>query len=477
VIRRLGSIGSRAFAPGGWDRLLGIPPDTFTQRRRKYVDGLRFRAIVSTCFLVAFWTLERLGVAEGRPLLRSLPCLLALAFINWIYWRLGERTDFHLAWFFLHWAIDIILISVILLGLGGLEVPYGFLAYVMIIVTSATFLSKRASLIVASGASIATVGIGTVELALELTPPAVWGGDMDPATKVASIVFALLFFFIFAYLAGTLAEQLKVATQEVVAARQAVEEQNRQLEDAVRNRTVELERRNTEVEEFVHVVTHDLRNVSVGVSELARRLLARDGPQMSSRGSRDVERLLEDARRMNEMLSSLLAIFRVEREMQSAALVDLGEIVGAVLRSHADRIERKRVVTRVDPLPAIRVDEARLSHVIANLVDNALKYIGDKPQPAIAIFSRVTPAGLELCVEDNGIGIDGDQLDRIFQLYHRAPRQEVAGELQVGEGVGLAMCRRIVERWGGYIHVESSIGVGSCFETGDVRERPSTRIG
>jgi signal transduction histidine kinase len=458
--------GADPASPPAWEKLgqfLAIPTETAAERRQKYIDGLRFRTVVSGSFIFVFWLLETLGVADGGPLLRALPYLLILGLINWIYWRIGTRTNFTLIWFFAHWAIDIVLISAILVALGGLEVPYGFLAYVMIIVTSATFVSKRASFVVAFGAGVATASIGVLELASDMTPPAIWGGEMDPATKLASVVFVLLFFFIFAYLAGTLADQLKVASNELIVARRSVEEQNRYLEDAVRRRTLELERRNTEVEEFVHVVTHDLRNVSVGVSELTRRLLQRDGNSMSPRGVRDVGRLLEDARRMNEMLSSLLAIFRVERDVRSPVLLDVGAVAESVIRAQADRLERKGIAVQVEALPAIRADASRLSHVIANLIDNAIKYVGDKPHPSIRIFSRPAPGGLELCIGDNGVGIEPEQRDRIFQLYHRAPQQLVAGELQVGEGVGLAMCKRIVERWGGYIHVESVVGVGSCF--------------
>src|SRR5205814_10381752 len=104
-----------------------------------------------------------------------LGCLVA---VNGVYWVAAERTGFPLRQFYIHWLIDLILISGLLYLLGGLDVPYGFLAYVMIVVTSATFLSKRSSFVVASASAVTTIVLSVAQLYRLVTPPHVWGMEM-----------------------------------------------------------------------------------------------------------------------------------------------------------------------------------------------------------------------------------------------------------------------------------------------------------
>lgn len=435
---------------------VGIPKDDAPIRRQKFIDGLRFRAVAASVFIVAFWLLHRLGYANEDPLERVFALLIVLVLINGLYWMLGKAFAYPLSHFFAHWTIDELLISVILVRLGGVEVPYGFLAYVMIVVTSATFLSRTASYLVAVGATASSIMIAVLELSARVDYSPVWGTELDHATKLASVAFGVMFYFIFAYLVGTLADQLKAAQAQI-------SEQNRKLENNVLSRTLELERRNSEIEEFVHVVTHDLRNVVVGAAELSRRLLTQDTGRLSPRGIRYATNLLEDTRRMTDMLGSLLAIFKVDEDLGRLAQVDTQTIISNVLTANAVRLETKQVRVSVSSMPTVLADESRLTHVLANLIDNALKYVGDKTDPHIRISGGAVPGGWEILVADNGVGIATDQCERIFQLYHRAPQQMVGGILQEGEGVGLAMCKRIVERWGGSITVRSILGEGSQF--------------
>jgi signal transduction histidine kinase len=101
--------------------------------------------------------------------------------------------------------------------------------------------------------------------------------------------------------------------------------------------------------------------------------------------------------------------------------------------------------------------------VVGNLIDNAIKYTGDKPDPTIQIECAEEPGFYRFAVRDNGIGIPEKQKARVFQLYQRGTEQRVAGVVQKGEGIGLAIAKRIVDRWGGRLDVESTQGVGSVF--------------
>lgn len=439
----------------------------------KYVDGLRFRAISAGAFLCLFMVFEFLGVSDPGAFVAIFPVLVGLVAINVAFWFAGKWSDFSLRHFYAHWVVDLIVISVVLHLLGGVDAPYGFFAYLMIVVTSATFISKRASFMVATGATIATVILVGGEAAGAFRHIPFWPHQLALHVQLVTVAMAVAFYYMFAYLAGTLADQLKSANVALNQARREIEEQNVLLEHKVNERTAELQQRNAEIEEFVHIVTHDLKNLSVGATESARKLLTADSQRLSERGAKYAHHLMEDARTMNEMLRHLLAIFRIDQEKRREQVVSLAELTDEILKSQAARVEAKGVSIQVGTLPTVHADEAQVRHVITNLVDNALKYVGDKSQRSIMIDARSTSEEVVVTVADNGIGIPQDQQERVFQLYHRAPEQSVAGSVQTGDGVGLAICKRIVERWGGRIWVSSEAGRGSEFNFSIPKRRAS----
>ncbi len=443
--------------------LLPVPDDTLAERREKFVLGLTFRAIVGCAFAALFIFLAKVTPPPHPPLTVLLSLLTLLGIANIFYWSAGARRGFPLRDFYGHWSVDLILISAIVFCMGGTRVPYVLLSYMMLVVTSATFLSQRASMIVASASTFATLGMSWLEVHHLMDPPIVWATPMTKGAQFMSLSCAILFYFIFAYLTGTLADQLKKANTDLQRARNEIEAQNALLEQKVAERTEQLERRKAEIEEFVHIVTHDLKNVSVGALETARRLLSLEGLSLRDRARRYVEHLLEDTRRMNEMLIHLLAMFRIDHHEVNGQRVHVGAIAKAILQGQARRLEAKRIDATLGELPEVILDEAQLKHVLTNLIDNAIKYVGDKSEPQISIASEQREDEWIISVRDNGVGMRSGQSERIFQLYHRGPDQSVGGVLQKGEGVGLAISKKIVERWGGRIWVESQPQVGSCF--------------
>jgi signal transduction histidine kinase len=443
--------------------LFPVPDDTLAERREKFVLGLTFRAIVSCAFAALFVFLAKAAPPPHPPLAVLLSLLALLGITNIFYWSAAARRGFPLHDFYGHWSVDLFVISAIVFCIGGTRVPYVFLAYMMLVVTSATFLSQRASIIVASASTVATLGMSWLEVQRLLDPPLLWAAPMTKGTQLMSLSCAILFYFIFAYLAGTLADQLKKANTDLQRARTEIEAQNALLEEKVAERTEQLEKRKAEIEEFVHIVTHDLKNVSVGALETARRLLSMEGLSLRDRARRYVEHLLEDTRRMNEMLIHLLAMFRIDHHAVNGQRVNVGTIAKAILRGQARLLEQKGIHATIGELPQVVLDEAQLKHVLTNLIDNAIKYVGDKTNPQITIGSEEREDEWVISVRDNGVGMRSGQSERIFQLYHRGPDQSVAGIVQKGEGVGLAISKKIVERWGGRIWVESQVHVGSCF--------------
>ena len=443
---------------------LPVRQEPVAERRRKYVDGLRFRVLSAGAFILLFAFLEVIPSFAFTGIFPSTaPILVVMVAANFVYWPLGRVSGFDLRLFYLHWFVDLLLISLSLHNLGGVDAPYAFFAYLTIVVTSATFISKAGSMIVATGAAIATLALVSLEHSALVTHNEIWNHHYGTQVQVVVVFVVSIFYFMFAYLAGTLADQLKDANSALDSARTAIEERNRTLETAVMARTEELQRRNAEIEEFVHIVTHDLKNLSVGAGETARKLLGLEGERLSERGQRYASYLLSDTRLVNEMLERLLGLFRAGQEIGQPVAVNPTKILQEICRAQRAVLEAKRVEVVLPELPILFVDERAIRHVLTNLFDNGVKYVGDKAPPRIEISGEIDGAMAVVRVSDNGIGIVEDQLPRIFDLYHRAPDQLVGGVPQKGSGVGLAICKRMVERWGGEMWVESQSGSGSTF--------------
>jgi signal transduction histidine kinase len=272
-----------------------------------------------------------------------------------------------------------------------------------------------------------------------------------------------VFFYLFAFLVGSLSQELKAANVKLSEARDELARYSHGLEQNVRLRTVALEQKNREVEEFVHIVTHDLRNASTGVVELARRLLDMDATRLSERGLKYATHLRDDTRLLNQMLTHLLSLFKADYDTVKIEAVEMKTLVASIVSASVRRLEDKHISVDVGDLPVIVGDRLLVKHVVGNLIDNAIKYSGDKPTPRIEIMCADEGVAYRVIVKDNGIGIPERQKQRIFQLYQRGTEQRVGGVVQKGEGIGLAIARRIVERWGGRLEVESTVGVGSTF--------------
>lgn len=446
-------------------------------RRQAFVDGLFFR-LVACSFLELVLLVT--AVSSGLPLLSFLPGALVIAgacAANVPYWYLGRSRDFPLRDFFLHWTVDLIGISMLIYSMGGLDVAFGPFIYSMIVITSATFTSRNGGYLVAGGAAVCLLVMSAL-IRFEVVPmPArVWAHHFSAAGEITLIIGAIIFFFMNAYLGGTLSDQLKEAKAQI-------EDQNRMLEQRVRERTreleartIQLEERKDELEEMVHIMTHDLQNVAVASTETTRKLLELDGAQFSPRGTRYAERLLRDCREMSKMLKDLLEAAMASEVAERRELVNVDSVVReAIARAHGV-VESKGIEVVVGDLPPVEAAQQKIYHVFENLLSNACKYVGDKPHPRIEVGGAETATSVDYWVRDNGVGIDSTQLGRIFQMYHRAPDQVVAGQVQQGHGIGLAVVKRIVQRYGGRISVDSKPGEGATFNVSFPRETQEQEV-
>jgi len=220
----------------------------------------------------------------------------------------------------------------------------------------------------------------------------------------------------------------------------------------------QLRRSNEELENFASIASHDLREPLRGIRQAAR-MLAEDARERLGDDRRQVDQIERLAVRSGDMVRDLFEYARVSRIDFAAGPVDLQALVAeAIDLVHARIVERGVDVRIPRRLPVIRCDASRVRQVFVNLLSNACKY-ADGPQPWIEIAST-DAAPHVLSVRDNGIGIPPEFHERIFDMFVRLHPPEAYGG---GTGAGLAIVRRIVERHGGWIRVESAPGAGATF--------------
>lgn len=282
-----------------------------------------------------------------------------------------------------------------------------------------------------------------------------------------------------------LAEYIKTAITEagtrvghVLIFRDVTE--RRQAEQQLEEKAAELARSNAELEQFAFVASHDLQEPLRKILAFGDRLKSKCDDANLTEGRDFLERMQNAAARMQTLISDLLTFSRVISRVQPFAPVDLGVVVREVLSDLEVRIERCKARVEVGDLPTIDADPLQMRQLFQNLVSNALKFQSPGATPKVRIQARAitNPNGrsnangavrphpenesgnwCELTVEDNGIGFDEKYLDRIFAVFQRLHgRQEYEGT-----GIGLAVCRRIVDRHGGVITARSKPGEGACF--------------
>ena len=214
----------------------------------------------------------------------------------------------------------------------------------------------------------------------------------------------------------------------------------------------QLEQTNRELEEFVSVAAHDLKSPLRTIGSLAQ-LVARRSDALDERSTADLERVVGTVKHMGRLIEDLLDYARLKASKESVS-VRLDEVVDSALQNLACELERAGARVVRDPLPAVRGDATDLVRLFQNLVSNAVKFHAEDP-PRIHLGFEEVDGEQRFCVRDNGIGIDPAQHERVF-----APFKRLARDL-TGTGIGLAACRRIVERTGGRIWIDSSPGRGT----------------
>lgn len=233
----------------------------------------------------------------------------------------------------------------------------------------------------------------------------------------------------------------------------------RAAENGLHEKTEALERSNADLEQFAYVASHDLREPLRMITSYLQLLKRRYGGMFDKDAEDFIGFAVDGAQRMDRLILDLLAYSRVDRKGAPFEAVPAERAVSAVLQVLRGQLEESDAKVEVEPLPTVWADELQLISLFQNLLNNALKYRDHERPPKIRISARRIDGSWEFTVADNGIGIDAQYFERIFQIFQRLhPSQQYEGS-----GIGLALCKRIVERHRGRIWVDSAPGQGSTF--------------
>ncbi|MDA0739331.1 MAG: PAS domain S-box protein [Nitrospirae bacterium] len=223
-------------------------------------------------------------------------------------------------------------------------------------------------------------------------------------------------------------------------------------------KTVDLARSNDELQQFAYVASHDLQEPLRMVASYTQLLRKRYKGKLDDDANEFIEFAVDGANRMQRLIRDLLEYSRVGAETKPFEKTDCELVCQHVIKNLTASVQEHHADITHDALPCVQANPTLLTQVFQNLIGNALKFKGNAA-PKIHVGAKALTNGWEFSVSDNGIGIPPDQLDRIFLIFQRLHSREE----YPGTGIGLATCKRIVEKHGGSIWVESEQGKGSTF--------------
>lgn len=253
------------------------------------------------------------------------------------------------------------------------------------------------------------------------------------------------------------ATQAELESRVVDLQREIVERQR--AEDGLAKQTLELQRSNTELEQFAYVASHDLQEPLRMVSSYTQLLAKRYRAKLDADALEFIDFAVDGVKRMQTLIKDLLEFSRVGTRGKEFAPVNSGGVVQAALGNLSAALKERGAQVTVAPLPIVLADERQLVQLFQNLIGNAIKYC-NAATPMVHLSCDVADGQCQFSIKDNGIGIAPEFAERIFILFQRLHGKD---EYE-GTGIGLAICKKIVERHGGKIWVDSTPGQGSTFK-------------
>ncbi len=234
--------------------------------------------------------------------------------------------------------------------------------------------------------------------------------------------------------------------------------ERKRAEEKLKQTAEELARSNKDLEQFAYIISHDLQEPLHVVRGYVQLLARRYKGKLDSNASDFIARAVDGVKTMQTLINDLLTYSRVGAYGKTFKPTDCKAVFDRALRNLQAAIEESGAVVTHDPLPSLMADASQLLQLFQNLISNAIKFRGEE-QPHVHISAKQYQNEWVFSVRDNGIGIDPKHSERIFMIFERLPNR---GEYP-GTGIGLAICKKIVERHGGRIWVDSEQGKGSTF--------------
>ena len=234
--------------------------------------------------------------------------------------------------------------------------------------------------------------------------------------------------------------------------------ERKQLEAELKETVDRLEQSNDRLRQFAYAASHDMQEPLRMVSSYLQLLENRYTDELDGEAREFIEFAVDGADRMREMVHDLMAYARVEQAEQEFESVDCDAVVDKVLTDLQVQIEETDAEISTEPLPTVQADAKQLRQLFQNLISNALKY-NDADEPRVEITAGQCNDYWEFSVTDNGIGIDPNHTDQIFEVFKRLHHDDE----YTGTGIGLSLCQKIVQNHGGEITVMSEPGDGSTF--------------
>jgi light-regulated signal transduction histidine kinase (bacteriophytochrome) len=254
-----------------------------------------------------------------------------------------------------------------------------------------------------------------------------------------------------------------------ITARKRAEAELRRAHDELEQKARELQRSNSELEQFAYVASHDLQEPLRMVSSYTQLVMRRYGEKLDKDAREFMNYVVDGAARMKQLIEDLLAYSRVGTRGKEFAPLELEAIVRRAVTNLRAAIEEAGAAVTWEGLPQVQGDDVQLAQLLQNLIGNALKF-RSASVPRVNIFSTEKADDWEIVVQDNGIGIEPQYYERIFMVFQRLHNKAE----YPGTGIGLAICKKVVERHGGRIWVESKLGEGSAFHFTLPKERGGT---
>jgi signal transduction histidine kinase len=236
-----------------------------------------------------------------------------------------------------------------------------------------------------------------------------------------------------------------------------ITEMKRGAEQALFNLNEKLLSSNNDLQQFAYIASHDMQEPLRMISSFTQLLSQRYSDKLDKDGQEFIHYIVDGAKRLQNQINDLLTLSRIQTKGNEFILVDMQKVLKQVIKNLKISINAKNGHITNDVLHSVNADEGQMIQLLQNLLENALKYCNDTPE--IHVSSKEEDNYYLFSVKDNGIGIEQKYRERIFQIFQRLHSRETFE----GTGIGLAICKRIIERHKGKIWVESDLGKGSKF--------------